>query len=236
MPSGSGAAACRCHVPGRRPSSARELRGVLPARVPGRGGARPWAVGQPRGGRGPCPGGLPSRPPGLGASRCPRAQLASLAEAIQDLKVELIETPALAHSLKRRQQVAGEPQPSSRAGSSRMRLRREPCTRPRSGRPGRRWCGAGRRTAGAAGPAAGLDDRPELIRHKVVSKSRHGLGSCQTNPKGAKRRLRLIRPGRDNPGSNQKYLTHLVEPPHGCVQMDSLGCSGAHHRMPEGGT
>jgi hypothetical protein len=28
-------------------------------------------------------------------------------------------TPALAHSVRRRQQVAGEPQPSSRAGSSR---------------------------------------------------------------------------------------------------------------------
>jgi hypothetical protein len=30
-----------------------------------------------------------------------------------------IEHPALAHSVKRRQQVADEPQPSSRAGSSR---------------------------------------------------------------------------------------------------------------------
>jgi hypothetical protein len=35
----------------------------------------------------------------------------------------------------------------------------------------------------------GLDQRPELIRYEVVSKSCHGAASCQTNPKGAKRRL-----------------------------------------------
>jgi hypothetical protein len=39
------------------------------------------------------------------------------------------------------------------------------------------------------GRQQGLDDRPQLVRHEVVSKGRHGPGSCQTNPKGAKRRL-----------------------------------------------
>jgi hypothetical protein len=35
----------------------------------------------------------------------------------------------------------------------------------------------------------GRDQRPELIRYEVVSKGCHGAGSCQTNLKGAKRRL-----------------------------------------------
>ena len=40
------------------------------------------------------------------------------------------------------------------------------------------------------GREQGLDQRPQLVRHELVSKGRHGTGSCQTNPKGAKRRLR----------------------------------------------
>jgi hypothetical protein len=40
------------------------------------------------------------------------------------------------------------------------------------------------------GREQGLDDCSQLVRHEVLSKSRHGPGSCQTNPKGAKRRLR----------------------------------------------
>jgi hypothetical protein len=64
-------------------------------------------------------------------------------------------TPALAHSVRRRQQVAGEPQPRSRAGSSRQGVEvRAMCTRSRPNTPGRRWCGADRHRAGAAGPAA----------------------------------------------------------------------------------
>jgi hypothetical protein len=38
----------------------------------------------------------------------------------------------------------------------------------------------------------GLDQLPQLVRYQVVSKARHGPGSCQTNPKGAKRRLNLV--------------------------------------------
>ena len=41
------------------------------------------------------------------------------------------------------------------------------------------------------GREQGLDQRPELIRHEVISKGCHGPRSCQTNPKGAKRRLSL---------------------------------------------
>src|SRR5215218_6407660 len=46
-------------------------------------------------------------------------QLALGTKAVQDPKVQGIEHPASAHSVSRRQQVDGEPQPSSRAGSSR---------------------------------------------------------------------------------------------------------------------
>jgi hypothetical protein len=38
-----------------------------------------------------------------------------------------------------------------------------------------------------------FDQRPQLVRHEVVSKGRHDRGSCQTNPKGAKRRLSVLR-------------------------------------------
>jgi hypothetical protein len=42
------------------------------------------------------------------------------------------------------------------------------------------------------GREQGLDDRPQLVRHEVINKGRHGLGSCQTNPKGAKRCLSAL--------------------------------------------
>jgi hypothetical protein len=39
------------------------------------------------------------------------------------------------------------------------------------------------------GREQGRHQRPELVRYEVVSKGCHGAGSCQTNPKGTKRRL-----------------------------------------------
>jgi hypothetical protein len=35
----------------------------------------------------------------------------------------------------------------------------------------------------------GLDQRPQLVRYKLISEGGHGAGSCQTYPKGAKRSL-----------------------------------------------
>jgi hypothetical protein len=40
------------------------------------------------------------------------------------------------------------------------------------------------------GREQGRHQRPMLIRYEVIHKCRHGAGSCQTTPKGAKRRLR----------------------------------------------
>ena len=69
-------------------------------------------------------------------------------------------TPAPAHSPRRRQHVAGEPQPSSRAGSSRQGWRCGPCRRARRSSCGRGRCGAGRRRAGAVGREQGFHDAP----------------------------------------------------------------------------
>jgi hypothetical protein len=57
--------------------------------------------------------------------------------------------------------------------------------------------------------------RPQLVRHQVVNKGRHGLGSCQTYPKGAKRRLR----GPAIPGTTA--ITVTTQPP-GRPSGDSL--------------
>jgi hypothetical protein len=49
-------------------------------------------------------------------ARVQSVQPALLAQPVQHLQVEPVNTPALVHPVGRRQQVAGEPQPSSRAG------------------------------------------------------------------------------------------------------------------------
>jgi hypothetical protein len=100
-------------------------------------------------------------------------------------------TPALAHSVSRRQQVAGEPQPSSPAGGSRDGVElRGPCTRWRQSRPGRGWRDAGRRRAGVVGSTARASPaptaRPARGRQQVLS----WRGIMPDRPKGAKRRLR----------------------------------------------
>jgi hypothetical protein len=41
------------------------------------------------------------------------------------------------------------------------------------------------------GREQGLDQCPQLVRHEVLNKSRHGAGSCQIHPTGAKRRLKV---------------------------------------------
>jgi len=40
-----------------------------------------------------------------------------------------------------------------------------------------------------------LYQRPQLIRHKLLGRSRHSDASCQTSPRGAKQRLRMRPPG-----------------------------------------
>jgi hypothetical protein len=47
------------------------------------------------------------------------------------------------------------------------------------------------RPAGGVGWQQRLDDRPQLVRHEVVNKGRHGTGACHTQPKGAKQRLNV---------------------------------------------
>jgi hypothetical protein len=65
-----------------------------------------------------------------------------------------------------------------------------PCRRSRRSRPGRRWCGAGRRRAGAVGPAA----RAPTSAHSS-SGTRSSMrvvmvpGPCQPHPKGTKGRI-----------------------------------------------
>ena len=118
-----------------------------------------------------------------------------LTKAVQDHKVELIKDAAVgplgeAPPAGRR----CEPQPSSRAGSSRqgvevramytMAARHARSEMVRSVPAAVGWAWWGREQ--------GRDQRPQLLRHEVVSKGRHVAGSCQTNPKGAKRRLSAL--------------------------------------------
>jgi hypothetical protein len=104
-------------------------------------------------------------------------------------------TPALAHSVSRRQQVAG----ASRSPASRSPVRGRAAAA-RGWRSGhehdRSQAGPIRDGAASAtverarrGREQGRHQRPELVRDKLISKGCHGAGSCQTNPKGAKRRL-----------------------------------------------
>jgi hypothetical protein len=140
----------------------------------------------------------PRGPPAFGAhagrihARPLPIQLALPTKAVQDLKVQGVEHPGggpLGQSppAGRRgaaaQLAGGQPPRSRRAGhvdnrgeTGPVRDRAVPATigRPRRGRE------------------QGLNQRPELVRHEVVSKGRHGAGSCQTNPKGAKRRLSRV--------------------------------------------
>src|SRR4029453_4809334 len=75
-----------------------------------------------------------------------------------------------------------------------------PCTRSPRSSCGRGWHGAGRPTGGGGGRAARARPAPQLVRHEVISEGCHGAQSCQTDPKGAKRRL-----------SDRPHV--LVEPP-----------------------
>jgi hypothetical protein len=101
-------------------------------------------------------------------------------------------TPALAHSVRRRQQVAGEPQPSSRAGSSRQEVEvramytiaakqlRSGIVRCRPPYGGRGGAGSRARRSPTAGPAR---DRPQELSYR---------GILPDPPKGTKRRLRAV--------------------------------------------
>jgi len=81
--------------------------------------------------------------------------LEAAARAVAIWPDELIEEAGvLPIRVRRRQQVAGEPQPSSRAGSSRQGVEVRAMYTIAARQAGRRWCGAGRRRVGRAGPAA----------------------------------------------------------------------------------
>jgi hypothetical protein len=98
-------------------------------------------------------------------------------------------TPAFAHSVRRRQQVAGEPQPSSRAGSSRHGVEVRARTRSRQSSCDLRWCGAGRRTAGEAAPAATAPPAPTAGPAPGHQQGQSWRGILPYPHQGAKRRL-----------------------------------------------
>jgi hypothetical protein len=102
-------------------------------------------------------------------------------------------TPAAVHSVRRRQQVDGDPQPSSRAGSSRQGVEvRHVHDRGKAGPIGDGPMAAAVRRAGGRRQQR-LYQRPQLIRHKLLGQSRHSDASCQTSPRGAKQRLKVLR-------------------------------------------
>jgi hypothetical protein len=120
-------------------------------------------------------------------------QPAALAQAVQDLQVELIEDPGVgplgepAPTGRRRAaaQLSGGQQPPGGGGAGHEHDR---------GQAGPVGDGAMSATVGRArwGRQQGRHQRPQLVRYEVVSKGCHGCGSCQTNPKGAKRRLSAV--------------------------------------------
>jgi hypothetical protein len=63
-----------------------------------------------------------------------------------------------------------------------------------------------------------LYQRPQLVRHEVVNEGRHGAGSSQTDPKGAKRRLSVAGPAADPKRSlTVSPVTGWVETPSDAV-------------------
>jgi hypothetical protein len=64
-----------------------------------------------------------------------------------------------------------------------------PCRRSRRSRPGRRWCGAGRRRAARWGRQQGPHQRPQLVRHEVIDEGRHGAGTMPAPPQRNEGRL-----------------------------------------------
>src|SRR5829696_1090382 len=123
-------------------------------------------------------------------SWCPRSPAPSpaapLTQAVQDLQVELLEDAGVgplgeAPPAGRRRaaaQLAGGQQPPRGRGAGHVHDRGQ--TRPVGDGAVPAAIGWARR-----GRQQGLDDRPQLVRHEVISKGCHGPGSCQTNPKGS---------------------------------------------------
>jgi hypothetical protein len=116
--------------------------------------------------------------------------LAPLAEPVQDHKMQLVEHP--------RSGPLGEPTPTGRGRATAKLAGRQQS-------PGGRRAGH-EHDGGKAGPVGdgavpaavgrprrrrqqGRHQRPQLVRHQLISKGRHGMGSFQTDPKGAKRCL-----------------------------------------------
>jgi hypothetical protein len=92
-------------------------------------------------------------------------------------------TPAPAHSARRRQHVAGEPHPSSRAGNRRhgVEVRAMNTIAAKQLRSGM----ARFRTAGGAGPAATAPPGPTTRLAQGHPQASSWQGSCQTYPKGS---------------------------------------------------
>ncbi len=74
-----------------------------------------------------------------------------------------------------------------------MACRCGPCRRSRQGNCGRERRGAGRRTAGGVGPEATAPQSPTACPSQAHQQGSSCRGSCQTRPRGAKRRLRCHR-------------------------------------------
>jgi hypothetical protein len=113
-------------------------------------------------------------------------QLALLAQAVQDLQVELLEDasvgplgqPAPAGRRRTAAELAGGQQPPGGGGPGHVHDRGQAGPIRDGAVPAAvRWARRDRQQ--------GLDDRPQLVRYEVVSKDRHGPGSCQINPKGS---------------------------------------------------
>jgi hypothetical protein len=106
-------------------------------------------------------------------------QPALFAQPVQHLQVQLIEHPALAHSVRRRQQVAGEPQPSSCAGSSRHGVPEGPRQYPRQ-------------PTGRAGPVVN-DQAAVYARDANLHQRRAGLVGCRRGRSPPHRALGALR-------------------------------------------
>jgi hypothetical protein len=117
-------------------------------------------------------------------------QPALLAEPVEDVEVEPLEHARL--------RPLGKPPPGGRWRAAAELLSRQ---QPPRGGGARHVDDRGKAVAVADGAASatirragwrrqeGLDDRPQLVGDEPINKRSHGRESCQTDPKGAKRRL-----------------------------------------------
>jgi hypothetical protein len=118
---------------------------------------------------------------------------ASLAELVQQQRLELLEHPAPTHSSSRRQQVVAEPQPSSLPGSRLQgvevrAMNTSAATQLRSGNAA--WHAAA--GSGWWRWQQVLDTPPQLVGEESIHEASHAKGASQNQPEALKLLHRVV--------------------------------------------